>query len=328
MYKIVTKQRYTNFIISIGAMLEYYDYVVFALLAKYISKSLLPNIDNSILINFLFFSFGKMCRPVGGLISGYLADKYSSKNIVILIALIMSIATIIMGCLPQHFGDYTNLIILFVLRILQSLTFAAEIPCAATYLYQQQSTNIKKGINASLIFSYASLGSLLATGTLAFLTFHLIDSEIVAWGWRIPILIGGSLGLVIFIFRLKIDQNSASSNNVSIKTVLQNFNENKKHLILSILLISFPASLVSSHLYFSKYFSTIYSVGSNFIYLAQTIGMAVGCVFAPLSGWIYEKIGYEKVLPVVYIGFLTTIIAWNKLIYDNIWSLVMFMIIW
>ena len=136
MYNYIKKENYTNFIVSIGAMLEYYDYIVFALLAKYISKSLFPDIDNSMLINFLFFSFGKMCRPIGGLIFGYFADKYNSKNIVILIALIMSIATITMGCLPQNFGSYINLTILFILRVLQSLIFAAEIPCAATYLYQ------------------------------------------------------------------------------------------------------------------------------------------------------------------------------------------------
>ena len=56
--------------------------------------------------------------------------------------------------------------------------------------------------------------------------------------------------------------------------------------------------------------------------------MALGCIFAPMSGWIYEKLSYKKVLPIVYISFLTTIFAWHQLINNNIWNLVLFMIIW
>lgn len=90
--------------VLIGNTMEFYDFIVFAFMSKYISTLFFPN-DN-ILISYIstfgVFASGYLMRPIGGLFFGYIGDKYGRKVSLSYSVLIITIATFFIGLLPTH----------------------------------------------------------------------------------------------------------------------------------------------------------------------------------------------------------------------------------
>lgn len=75
-------QRKALLLSSLGGMLEFYDFIIYALLASYISKLFFPiqSVITSLLIAFSAYAVGYLARPFGG-IFGHFGDKYGRKKL-------------------------------------------------------------------------------------------------------------------------------------------------------------------------------------------------------------------------------------------------------
>src|SRR5580704_5347377 len=89
---------------SIGNVLEWYEYTLYAYFATVISKLFFPMEDHSIamLLTFSTFAIGLAARPLGGIIFGYMGDRFSRKKTLMITMLLMSIPTMCIGCLPTY----------------------------------------------------------------------------------------------------------------------------------------------------------------------------------------------------------------------------------
>ncbi|AJI63977.1 sugar (and other) transporter family protein [Francisella tularensis] len=76
-------QRKALLLSSLGGMLEFYDFIIYALLASYISKLFFPiqSAITSLLIAFSAYAVGYLARPFGGIIFGHFGDKYGRKKL-------------------------------------------------------------------------------------------------------------------------------------------------------------------------------------------------------------------------------------------------------
>lgn len=72
----------TILLTSISSGLEYYDFIIYGLMASYLSKLFFPASDPSLeLVKAMsIFALGYFCRPLGGIIAGMIADKYGRKK--------------------------------------------------------------------------------------------------------------------------------------------------------------------------------------------------------------------------------------------------------
>src|SRR3984893_482070 len=114
---------------SIGNVLEYYDFVVYAFLAAVIAKNFFPNESEvaSLLASFAAFGVGFLARPLGGAIIGRIGDK-SGRRVALLITIFgMAIGTVGIGALPTYaqIGVFAP-ILLVVMRLLQGLSAGGE----------------------------------------------------------------------------------------------------------------------------------------------------------------------------------------------------------
>ncbi|WP_156875414.1 MFS transporter [Legionella micdadei] len=89
---------------SLGGTLEFYDFIIFALFASYISNAFFPATDElvSLLITFATFAIGYLVRPLGGIIFGHFGDKIGRKTTFTVSILIMALATIGIGVIPTY----------------------------------------------------------------------------------------------------------------------------------------------------------------------------------------------------------------------------------
>ena len=142
---------------SIGNLIEWYDWYVYAAFSIYFAKSFFPNGDLTaqLLNTSAIFAVGFFMRPVGGWLMGTYADRRGRKKALIGSVIIMCIGSLIIAVTPsyQSIGIAAPILLVFA-RLLQGLSVGGEYASSATYLSEMATPN-RRGFYSS--FQYVTL---------------------------------------------------------------------------------------------------------------------------------------------------------------------------
>lgn len=331
------RQRRVAFLASLGSALEYYDFVIYGMMAKYLSKVFFPNSDSitGLVQAFAIFAIGYFARPLGGIVNGMIADRLGRKNIFLAVTVLMAFATLGIGLLPgyQQWGIGASCL-LVSLRILQGFSFGAELPGAVTLVMENGE---KKGsLFSSFVISSATLGSIFATVLLYLLTHFLTEAQILSWGWRIPFLVGGGIAVISYMIRKELQETPAfvselgkNGNKNFLDPLVQLLAHHGKQVILGIGLALFASSLVIVNLYFPSYLNKYYSYEPSAIYFAMTLSLVWSVVVLPLFGIVANKYGEKKVFSLAAASFIVLAIPLFKILaLKNAAALIFFMLLY
>lgn len=135
-------------------------------------------------------------RPIGVGIFGYIGDRVSRRTELLISVILMAIPTFLLGLLP----DYNQIgiaapILLILLRLVQGLSVGGEFTGSVTYV-AETAPQTRRGFTASFTNVGSTAGLLLGLGIITLMTHLLPDTSLKTWGWRLPFLFGGVLGLV------------------------------------------------------------------------------------------------------------------------------------
>jgi MFS transporter, MHS family, proline/betaine transporter len=177
---------------SIGNMLEWYDFTVYALFAGYIADSLFPGDSANLRLTqaFLFFGAGFIARPLGAIVIGNYGDRAGRKAALTLTILMMAAGTGIIALCPTYasVGYGAPLLLLFG-RLLQGFSAGGEMGGTTAYLLETGEV-AERGRLASWLEASMGLANILGA-LAAFSVTSLLDSTALhAWGWRLPFLAG------------------------------------------------------------------------------------------------------------------------------------------
>jgi len=176
----------------IGNLLEWYDFTVYALFARYIAESFFPSTDpNAALVKtFLTFGAGFVVRPLGAVLIGAYGDRSGRKAALTLTIWIMAAGTLLIAAAPDHaaIGAMAPWLLLLG-RLLQGLSAGGEIGSASAFLVESAAAGAR-GALAS--WQEASMGLSNILGALVAFTVSslLSQEELQRWGWRIPFIVG------------------------------------------------------------------------------------------------------------------------------------------
>ena len=115
------------------------DYLRFGLLASEIGSNFFPDSDHGIqaLNSFAIFAGAFFMRPLGGILFGYLGDKYGRIFSLRISLLMMAISTFLTGCLPNvNTIGIAAPVLLTILRLIQGLSVGGEFTGAITYILE------------------------------------------------------------------------------------------------------------------------------------------------------------------------------------------------
>ena len=90
---------------TIGTIIEAYDFVLYGTVAALVfDKLFFPDATPLVatLASFATFGVGFLARPVGGVIFGHFGDKVGRKKMLVLALVIMGVATVLIGALPDR----------------------------------------------------------------------------------------------------------------------------------------------------------------------------------------------------------------------------------
>ena len=168
---------------SIGNILEWFDFAVFGYFADTISVLFFPDTEPVLALAETFAVFaGAFCmRPLGGVVFGWIGDKWGRKKAVLLSVRVMALATFAMGMLPTHetIGGLAPLALL-VVRLLQGLSTGGQLVGAFLFTVETAPPG-RKALFGAVCFATANLGSALGSAIAALLHSWLTVDQLHAW---------------------------------------------------------------------------------------------------------------------------------------------------
>ena len=292
----------TTLYTTIGASLEYYDFVIYAYLASYISVSFFPAGAPivGLIQTFAVFALGYFARPVGGLIFGSLGDRIGRKRTFLITIALMASSTLAIGILPSYSQmglAATGLLIL--LRLIQGLSLSGELAGGITLL-SEHSQQGQRGWTCGLLYFGVSLGGVLASLLITLMTQLFSHQQMLTWGWRIPFIIGGLLGIVGFYFRRYTEESplflQQQKSGLSSAPIIELFKLYWRQLLTGFGLTLFPASLIMFCLFIPSYLHQQFGVPLNSVFLPLTIGLLWSAVCIPVFGRLSDRLGRSTLM--------------------------------
>jgi MHS family alpha-ketoglutarate permease-like MFS transporter len=188
---------------GIGNAVEWYDWAIYATFAPFFAGQLFNNADpaSAVLSTLAIFAVGFLARPLGGFVFGWLGDRVGRKYSMTLAVGLASLGSLLIAIAPTYAatGALAS-VTLLVARLIQGLAHGGELPSSQTYL-SEMAPPAKRGFWSTLIYFSGTIGIIAGTLLGAVLTVLLSMDDMLAWGWRVPFVVGALMGLYALFMR-------------------------------------------------------------------------------------------------------------------------------
>lgn len=187
-----TASRRDRLIAASGVLVEWYDFIVYALLVTTLQKVFFPvsNEQLGLILAFTTFAIGYLARPLGGLVIGRLGDLRGRRFALTLATALMLIPLLVVTTLPtyEQIGIAAPLL-LTLMRLLQGFSVGGQFTGALTTLSESAVPN-QRSRSVSLGLATATGGILVASLVVLVTTELFGKVGLEAGAWRIPFAIG------------------------------------------------------------------------------------------------------------------------------------------
>lgn len=302
---------------AIGNATEWFDYGIYAYGVAYISAALFPgDMEEAVLFALGTFAISFLVRPLGGLFWGPLGDRLGRKSVLAFTILLMSGATLCVGLIPSY--DSIGILaptILVVLRMLQGFSTGGEYGGAATFM-AEYSPDDRRGFFGSFLEFGTLAGFSLGAALMLGFSLLLGEAAMYEWGWRIPFLIAGPMGLVGLYLRSKIEdtpvfREAASSHEerqppVTLGTLILRFWQ--PLLVVGGLVVALNVVNYTLLSYMPTYLQRRIGLTNDQALIVPIIGMLFMMLVLPFAGRLSDKIGRRPLWWVSLVGLFLFVI--------------------
>ncbi len=300
----------------IGNGLEWFDFALYAYMALTISKLFFPegNAELHLLATFGIFAMGFLARPLGGVLFGYIGDKYGRRVSLAAAILMMAIPTGCIGLLPTYaqIGVWAP-ILLTILRLLQGLSLGGEFSGSMTYLVEHSPAH-KRGAIGSTTISSLLIGFLLGSMTVLGIKSALTIEQFESWGWRLPFIIGIFVGFVGYYIRHQCDespiyQKAKQEGTLSKFPAAEVFKQYKLQMLRACaiyVMVTMPFYMLSTYLV--TYTERTLGRTMEEALTMNVVSILIVLILTPFSAHLSDKIGRRRLL--LYVLGLFAIVGW------------------
>ncbi|WP_026454258.1 MFS transporter [Saccharomonospora iraqiensis] len=193
-----------------GAVLEWYDFAIYGILAATVLGPLFFPGEGEIMKLLMALAtqgIGFVARPLGGIVFGHLGDKFGRKPMLVTTFLLLGLSTAAIGLLPTY-GQIgiTATVLLVLLRLTQGFALGGEFG-AAVLMVSEYGERRRRGFWASWPQAGAPMGTVLATSVVSVITLFVSDAAFDAWGWRLAFLVALPLLVIGFWLRRSVEES-------------------------------------------------------------------------------------------------------------------------
>lgn len=293
---------------SLGNMIEWFDWYVYASFSIYFSAAFFPasNQTAELLSTAAVFAIGFLMRPLGSLIMGQFADKKGRKAALTLSVTIMAAGSLIIAFAPTYAQvGIISPIILVITRMVQGLSLGGEYGTSATYMSEMASRG-RRGFYSS--FQYVTLiaGQLFSLLVQIILQQVLTDAQLYAFGWRIPFIIGALGAVAVLWLRLSMDESAQftakNKQNKQAGSFALLMKYPKQVAIVVGMTLGGTISFYSYTTYMQQFMINSAGMDKEAVAMINFLVLLVMVALQPLFGHLSDKIGRRPLLIFFGIG--------------------------
>jgi len=291
---------------SVGNLVEWYDWYIYAAFSLYFAKAFFPAGDTTaqLLNTAAIFAIGFLMRPIGGWLMGIYADKHGRKAALTLSVMVMCAGSLIIALTPTYQTIGVAAPVLLVLaRLLQGLSVGGEYGASATYL-SEMATQRHRGFYSSFQYVTLIMGQLLALAVLIALQQVLLTPEqLEAWGWRIPFFIGAICAVVALYLRRNLVETEAytkSKRTPRSESLLRALLRHPREIMIVVgLTLGGTVAFYTYTTYMQKFLVNTVGMSKSESTLVSAAALFLFMCLQPVVGALSDKIGRRPLL----IGF-------------------------
>ena len=290
----------------IGTAIEWYDFFLYGTAAALVfNKLFFPTIEPAAgtMAAFATYAVGFFARPIGGVIFGHFGDRIGRKSMLVTTLMMMGVATALIGVLPTY--EKAGLlapVLLVALRFVQGIGVGGEWG-GAVLMAVEHGDGKQRGLRGSWVQAGVPVGLLLATGTFTLFA-SLPEQSFLAWGWRVPFLLGILLTGVGLFIRLHVLESPAfdrmkSERPVAILPIIETLREHPRNVLLAM------GARFAENAYFYIFTVFVLTYSTQQLQLEKTIvlnGVLMGSLvqigMIPFFGALSDRVGRRP----VYLG--------------------------
>lgn len=293
---------------SVGNFIEWYEFGIYGFLATILAAQFFSDGQQtgieSLIATYASFAIAFFFRPVGAALFGRIGDRIGRKPTLILVLVMMSVATALIGVLPTYASiGIAAPILLTIVRILQGLSAGGEFGGAVSVMTEFAPAG-KRGFYGSWQSFTVALGLLGGAGTVALLSAILSEADLAAWGWRIAFLLALPLGAVALFLRLKLEETpefqkvtAADSTQAAEPVVRASAGATAKAILLGIgRLMGWSAAGYTFLVVMPSYLQSSLNASFQQALIATVLANAGFAATILPAGWLSDKIGRRWVM--------------------------------
>ncbi|QBR00249.1 MFS transporter [Paraburkholderia pallida] len=281
------------FAATIGNALEFFDFTVYSFFALTIGKLFFPTMSSygQLLASVATFGVGFVMRPLGGVVIGAYADRAGRKPAMTLTIFMMALGCALIGLAPTYaqIGVAAPIIIVFA-RLLQGFSAGGEVGASTTLLIEA-GTPANRGLLGSCQFASQGIGVSLGALMAGLLTNFLHPESLLAWGWRVPFLMGVAIAPIGMWIRRRLEEQTQTDARPVRTPVLAVLHDHWRRALLGTLLTM--GSTVIAYVvtfYMPTYAIHELKVPAPTALLAGLVSGVVTFVVGPLAGLLSDRI--------------------------------------
>jgi metabolite-proton symporter len=291
---------------AVGTAIEWYDFFLYGVAAALVfPERFFPEADpyTGTLLAFSTFFVGFVARPVGAAIFGHYGDRIGRKASLIATLLLMGVATIGIGLVPDYrsIGIWGAVLLTFG-RVLQGIGVGGEWG-GSVLLAAEWGEKKNRGFIASWPQWGAPVGLVLANGALSLMT-AVSGDAFLDWGWRVPflmsiVLVGVGFWIRVGILETPVFASMVAQGRVEKTPVLGVLKQNWREVLLTAFL---RTSQQSSFYIFTTFVLTYATknldMARGAVLTDVMIAAMVSMISIPLWGWVSDRIGRRKLIAI------------------------------
>lgn len=288
----------------VGNLVEWYDFALYGAFAAIIARVFFPGsgADGGLAAAFGVFGVAFLARPAGALLFAHYGDRHGRRGALAAGILMMAVATAGIGMLPSPTTiGWLAPVLLIVLRIAQGVAVGGEYGGSAA-LVVEYARRRRRGLYGGWQYASVGLGLAGGIGAAAIMGSALSDSELVAWGWRVPFVAALPLGLIGVYVRTRLDDTPAfqvarHNGRTSRRPLVDAVRAHRAQSVIGFGIVAAVAVAFNVFFVFTPSYVATEGIASLAEVLAAAlVGLVLGSLAAPAFGAVSDRRGRRPFL--------------------------------
>ena len=280
----------------VGNTVEFYDFSTYAYFATQIGRTFFPSHSAfaSLLASLLVFGVGFVGRPIGAVVIGRYGDRAGRRPAMMVSFVLMGVALIGLALTPSFRTiGIAAPIIVTLFRVLQGFALGGDVGPTTAFLVEA-SPPAHRGFYASL--QYASQGmSALLSGLVGFTLARMLDAAALeSYGWRVAFLLGAIILPIGFIVRRSLPETLHREEDAD--EMEEASRDVTRTAILGFAMLASATIAYYSLSYMTTYASQMLHMPTDVSFAATIFFGLSNVLFAPLGGWLSDRVGRKPVM--------------------------------